>query len=54
MSKESKPRDLRRQFGLVEHDRADDFCPGCGYFFVVHKEHRDDCTKATEHQQEKS
>lgn len=48
MSKESKPRDLRRQFGQVTHDRAPDFCPGCGYFFVIHHKHRDDCTKATE------
>jgi len=44
MSKESKPRDLRRQLGQVEHDRAPDHCPGCGYFYSTNGFHRDDCT----------
>lgn len=43
MSKESKPRDRWSQvFTAAQHREG--FCRGCGYYFAVHKVHRDDCT----------
>jgi hypothetical protein len=45
VSKESKPRDRWNQVYTAAKDRAQiDFCRGCGYYLVVHGEHRDDCT----------
>lgn len=45
MSKESKPRDLWRHVFADAHTRHPDWCKGCGYYYVVHHRHRDDCTK---------
>lgn len=42
MSKESKSRDRWRHVGQSEYDGV---CVGCGFYFVVHQKHRDDCTK---------
>lgn len=41
MSKTSKSRDRWRQVG---QSRYQDVCPGCGFFFAAHQQHRDDCT----------
>jgi hypothetical protein len=44
MSKESKPRDLWRHVFAAAADRPDTWCKGCGYYHVIHSEHRADCT----------
>jgi hypothetical protein len=44
MSKESKPRDRWSQVFTTSHDRPDAWCKGCGYYPVVHGDHRADCT----------
>jgi hypothetical protein len=45
MSKESKPRDRWNQVYSAAHNRHPDWCKGCGYYRVVHHEHRADCTR---------
>lgn len=40
MSKESKPRDLRRHLGQTDYHGV---CNSCGYYFSVHGRHRVDC-----------
>lgn len=44
MSKESKPRDRWSQVYSAANDRPADWCKGCGYYNVIHHEHRADCT----------
>jgi hypothetical protein len=43
MSKESKLSDLWRHVFAAAADRPDSWCKGCGYYHVVHGEHRADC-----------
>lgn len=46
MSKESKPRDRWHQVFASAVNRPDTWCKGCGYYNVVHGEHRADCVVA--------
>lgn len=45
MSKESIGRDRWRQHGQSNYVQ-NGWCPGCGYYAVVHNDtHRNDCTR---------
>lgn len=43
MSRESKPRDRWSQVFTASHSRPEMWCKGCGYYRVMHGEHRADC-----------
>ncbi len=43
MSKESKPADRWSQVFTAACDRPESWCKSCGYYRVVHGEHRGDC-----------
>lgn len=44
MSKESKPRARWNHLNASTAARPKEYCKGCGYYYLVHGAHRNDCT----------